>query len=130
MKHEQTPSSTRSPSCCGGKCASGSRSHSRICSRLSLASALNKSGSSMPEVWHVAKRLANRAGPRRLPPAELTLGHDHRGAAHLNAVNAGRRTVHPRMQDRGPADFSTLPDLDLLAEPDPAVAGQVNGQRA
>ena len=46
MNSTQTPLSTRSPSRCGGKCATGSRSQSRICSRLGLARARNTSAAS------------------------------------------------------------------------------------
>src|SRR5947207_9614083 len=38
----QTPSSTRSPSTCGGKCARGSFSHPRIWRRRSFARALKR----------------------------------------------------------------------------------------
>lgn len=39
IRQPQTPSSTKSPSTCGGKCFLGFLSHSRICSRRSFARA-------------------------------------------------------------------------------------------
>src|SRR6266545_1871315 len=109
MKRTQTPSPTRSPSRCGGKCATGSFSHSSTWSRFGLASAPKSSASNT---------------------AELAAGDDDGRARDLDPFDPVGRALRARVQPRRPADLLALADLDLLAERDPAVTRQVNGERA
>src|ERR1700690_4290597 len=108
IKTTHTPSSIRSPSRCGGKCARGSLSHCSTCSRFWLASAARTALSS--------KELPARDDDGRTPdrhPRDLV----------VFALRAG-------VQDGRAAHLRALADLDLLAEADPAVPGQVHRQRA
>jgi uncharacterized protein (TIRG00374 family) len=61
---------------------------------------------------------------------EMALGHDQGRAADLYRIDPVALAGDRRVQHRRPADLRALADLDLLAEPDPAVPGQVDGQRA
>ena len=108
MKITQTPSFTRSPSRCGGKCARGSFSHSRIWSRFGLASAAKVSESNIS-----ARGSAPRATTTAEPPT----------SARVRAVRAG-------VENGRPPDLGALADLDRGAEGDDAVAAEVDGERA
>src|SRR5215831_16478616 len=107
MNSTHTPSSTRSPSRWGGKCARGSRSHSSTCSRFGLASAAMTAGSSI----------------------KFSAGGHHRRAGDLDGADPVSRPGRARVQPGGTADLGALADLDRLAEGDPAVPGQVHGKR-
>src|SRR5487761_891090 len=108
MNTTHTPSVIRSPSRCGGKCGRGSLSHRSTCSRFSLASA-----ASTP--------LSSKEFPAR---------DDDRRSADLHPGDLAAVRLHPGQQDGRAADLLALADLDLLAEGDLAVPGQVHGQRA
>src|SRR5215469_15486148 len=110
MNTTHTPSSTRSPSRCGGKCALGSFSQFSTCSRFWLASA--------------ARTAVSSTGPS----GQELAASDHDGrATHRHFRDLVRVPLHPRIQDGRAADLLALPDLDLLAEPGPAVPGQMHG---
>src|SRR5215469_45455 len=101
-----TPSSIRSPSRCGGKWATGSFSHCSTCSRFWLA----------------------RAARTALSSKEFSVGDDDRRAAHLHGGDLAAGGLRPGQQQRGAADLLPLADLDLLAERDLVVPGEVHGQ--
>src|SRR4029079_2873266 len=63
-------------------------------------------------------------GQGELPPRA-----EDGGAADLDPLELLGRAVRPREERRGPADFDALRDLDLLAEADAPVSGEVNGAR-
>src|SRR5206468_5955088 len=54
----------------------------------------------------------------------------HRRAADLYALDAIRRAVDACKERRRPTDLRALGDLDLVAEGDPAVTREMQGQRA
>src|SRR5947207_15752839 len=101
MNSTHTPSSARSPSRCGGKCARGSRSHSSTCSRFGLA----------------------RAAMTAVSSIKVPVGDDDRRAGDLDGVDPVSGPGRARVQPRGTADLGALANLDLLAEGNPAVPG-------
>src|SRR5580700_3477134 len=107
MKTTHTPSSVRSPSRCGGKWATGSFSHCSTCSRFWLA----------------------RAARTALSSKEFPAGDDDRRAAYVHGGDLAARGLHPDQQHGRAADLLALADLDLLAEGDLVVPGQVHAQR-
>ena len=80
----------------------------------------------------VASLLSRPGGSRGLArrDPEPALGDDQGRAADLDGADPVALAGDRRIQHRRPADLRALADLDLLAEPDPAVTGQVDGQRA
>jgi hypothetical protein len=75
--------------------------------------------------------LAQRAGSSRPPSgqgpeAELALGDDDRGSAHLDRVDGSGIASRASEEHRGTTDLGALTDLDLLAGLDPAVAGEMD----
>ena len=91
-------------------------------SRVTAASSGRRSRSSCPRsrpsIWSKAQGIWN--SPRATTTAD---------AADEDALDPLGRAVDARVERRGPADLDALVDLDLLAEPDPAVARQVDGER-
>src|SRR5262249_25427765 len=87
-------------------------------------------------IWKPARRRQPISRPPRPgrsrsdAEAELAAGDDDRRAAGPPLPGLLARALDPGEQRAGPADLGALGDLDLLAEGDPAVAGQVPGQRA
>ena len=99
---------------------SSGRSTTRTCGSCSSASAAGRrsvtsSGS--------ATRSASSCSASE---AELAARDDDRGAADEHALDPLGAALGPRVERRGPADLGALRDLDLLAERDPAVAGEVD----
>ena len=62
--------------------------------------------------------------------AELAAGDDDRGAADLDPLDLLGGAVDPGVERARAADLDALGDLDLLAEGDAAVPGEVDGERA
>src|SRR5262249_19162375 len=60
---------------------------------------------------------------------ELAPRDDHGAAADLDSLELAGRAVGPGVQRGRAADLNALRDLDLLAEADSAVTGEVDGQR-
>src|SRR5215510_11604806 len=107
MYSEHTPSRTRSPSTCGGKCASGSFSHSRICCLRSLASALSASCGSTWSVWQLAKSLASEpiAFLAELPGLVQPVYSDRDPEQHHRpARQPQQRCGHGLVSDAAPED--------------------------
>ena len=71
----------------------------------------------------------DRARSRSRNP-ELAARDDHRRAADPHALDPVGRALDVGVEPRRPPELDALHDLDLLAEPDPAVAGEVDGERA
>src|SRR3954470_9688093 len=61
--------------------------------------------------------------------AELAASHDDGGAADFDALDRIGRAVDARVERRGPADLLALRDLDLVAERDAAVPGEMERER-
>jgi hypothetical protein len=62
--------------------------------------------------------------------SELTARDDDGGACDLYARDAVHGSSRPSEEQRWAADLGALSDLDPRAEGDPAVAGEVDRQRA
>ena len=71
----------------------------------------------------------NGAVVQRLLELELAARDDHRRAADLDALDLIRRAVDAGEERRGPPDLRSLRDLDLVAELDAPVPGEVQRQR-
>ncbi len=72
--------------------------------------------------------LAARRDRRVLQP-ELAAGNRDGTTADLDPFDAPARSLDQREQGARPTDLRPLRDLDLLAELDPTVAGEVAGER-
>jgi len=83
IKQPQTPSLTKSPSTCGGKCLVGSLSHSRICSLRSFARALIAT----VEVINSIRKMPNYHSTMENVPARFLLDHSVSLAWRLTGDN-------------------------------------------
>ena len=81
-----------------------------------------------PVLGSLATRAAGDPGGCALEP-ELAAGDDHRRAAHLDPLDLLGAPVHARVELRGAADLDALRDLDLVAERDPPVPREMQGER-
>ena len=86
-------------------------------------------GTGVPDRRLAAELRARVRPDRRLSGAELAARDRHGRAADLDALNVVRRAFDPREQRRRAADLHALGDLDLVAERDPAVAGEMKRER-
>src|SRR5437868_1853694 len=95
INRAQTPSLTRSPSTCGGKCARGSLSQPRIWSRRSLARALTTSIESMQKIsLSTNQRQAWYADRNGWPPSHRRFGNFPE-AHRINSMSEPTYAGHP-----------------------------------
>ena len=75
------------------------------------------------------RRRGPEAARRGLRQAVLAACHQDGAAADQDPLDTVARAVRAGIQHRGPLDLRALADLDLGAEGDAAVPGQVDGER-